>query len=237
MTREELILTHRPLAIRIAASFAKRVSPFVETDDLIGAGYIGLTIAANRYNPDSGIPFAAFARKRIVGEIIVEIRRQNNLFGHRNAWQMQRNEETFRKDFVIRHKREPEDGEVAEGLGFSLSRYNKLRQDLQPTLSLETEYVSRMHDKPETLKDIIPDVAIDPATYTLSREYQGILDNILSDFSDKEREAMVLSCVSQWFLFEIADLWGVSESRVCQIRKPALEHTKRRLFEELELKE
>lgn len=41
---------------------------------MVGAGMVALVEAANRYNPTLGVPFGAFARKRIQGAVIDELR-------------------------------------------------------------------------------------------------------------------------------------------------------------------
>jgi RNA polymerase sigma factor for flagellar operon FliA len=62
-----------PIARRLAA---KLPSSF-ELDDLVSAGYLGLIAAADHYQPraHAGTPFAAFARKRVLGSMLDSIRR------------------------------------------------------------------------------------------------------------------------------------------------------------------
>ncbi len=46
-----------------------------ERDDLVSAGVVGLIDAVDRFDYERGIPFEGFARARIRGEIIDELRR------------------------------------------------------------------------------------------------------------------------------------------------------------------
>ena len=46
-----------------------------ERDDLVSAGMVGLIDAVDRFDPSRGVPFEAFARVRIRGAIIDELRR------------------------------------------------------------------------------------------------------------------------------------------------------------------
>lgn len=46
-----------------------------ERDDLISAGVVGLIDAVDRFDPSRGVPFEAFARVRVRGAILDELRR------------------------------------------------------------------------------------------------------------------------------------------------------------------
>jgi RNA polymerase sigma factor (sigma-70 family) len=73
--REKRILPHLPLVRSIASRLQRRV-PYVEMDDLVSAGTIGLIEAADRYDAAHGVRFASFAYGRVEGAIIDEIRRE-----------------------------------------------------------------------------------------------------------------------------------------------------------------
>jgi RNA polymerase sigma factor (sigma-70 family) len=71
-----------PRVAELAHHMARRV-PNVSEEDLVSAGYEGLVQAALRYEPGSGVPFAAWAHYRVRGAMIdagrraaPEIRRQ-----------------------------------------------------------------------------------------------------------------------------------------------------------------
>jgi RNA polymerase sigma factor FliA len=74
VARDELILTHRhrvrPIARRLHFSIGKSVA----LEDLVAYGDKGLVEAASRFDRTRGIPFGAFARRRIEGSIVDGIR-------------------------------------------------------------------------------------------------------------------------------------------------------------------
>ncbi len=61
-----------PLAAKMAQGL-----PGVTRDDLVSVGYEALTIAATRYDPDSGVPFLGFAYYRMRGAMIDAARKAN----------------------------------------------------------------------------------------------------------------------------------------------------------------
>jgi len=76
-TREVLILEHQALVRRVARHCSKSLPYWLEEDDLVSAGQLGLIEAADKYDPARGIPFAGFAYLLIRGRIIDANRRRN----------------------------------------------------------------------------------------------------------------------------------------------------------------
>jgi RNA polymerase sigma-B factor len=64
--RDRLIEEHLPLVVALARRYANRGE---RVEDLVQVGAIGLIEAADRFDPDRGVDFRAFAIPTIVGEI------------------------------------------------------------------------------------------------------------------------------------------------------------------------
>lgn len=64
--RNELVLAYQPLVERSARRFARRGEPHA---DLVQVAQIGLLKAVERYDPDHGAEFSAFATPTILGEL------------------------------------------------------------------------------------------------------------------------------------------------------------------------
>ncbi|MGZ4272312.1 MAG: SigB/SigF/SigG family RNA polymerase sigma factor [Solirubrobacteraceae bacterium] len=64
--RDELVRRHLPLARRLAMRYQ---SPHEVLEDLVQVANLGLIGAVNRFEPDRGIPFSAFATPTILGEL------------------------------------------------------------------------------------------------------------------------------------------------------------------------
>ena len=65
--RDRLVMEHVPLVKTLAQRLAQRLPSQVEMNDLISVGVLGLIDAATRYRPSTGVPFDAFARRRVNG--------------------------------------------------------------------------------------------------------------------------------------------------------------------------
>ena len=75
----KLVETHLGLVQRLAWHFQGRVGRFVEVEDLIQAGCLGLVDASQRYSVREGVSFSAYAAIRVRGAIIDYLRRNSNL--------------------------------------------------------------------------------------------------------------------------------------------------------------
>lgn len=77
--REALVMAYRPLVETLARRLAKRLPPTVSVDDVASEGYLALLKAAQRYDPTTGVPFGAYARRRITGALLDALRAMDPL--------------------------------------------------------------------------------------------------------------------------------------------------------------
>jgi RNA polymerase sigma factor (sigma-70 family) len=74
---ELLVIEHMWLVARIAKRAGKRLPSWIELDDLLSDGYVGLVEAAGRFDPARHASFAAYATARIRGAILDAYRGRN----------------------------------------------------------------------------------------------------------------------------------------------------------------
>ncbi len=72
--RDRLVLQYAGLVKTTARRLAQRLPSHVEVADLISIGVLGLIDAASRYQPSTGVPFDAFARRRVHGAMLDALR-------------------------------------------------------------------------------------------------------------------------------------------------------------------
>lgn|SRR2546425_4479119 len=73
--RAELIESYRPYVSRLVARMGIPPTTVQERGDLVSAGVVGLIDAVDRFDHRRGVPFEGFARQRIQGAVIDELRR------------------------------------------------------------------------------------------------------------------------------------------------------------------
>jgi RNA polymerase sigma factor FliA len=67
---EQLVFAHQGLVRAIARGIHRSFPSYIELDDLIGYGQVGLAQAARDYDPERGLQFSTFAYYRIRGAIL-----------------------------------------------------------------------------------------------------------------------------------------------------------------------
>ena len=72
-SRNRLVVDNLPLVGYLVSEVCAAAS-HLSRDDLASAGAIALITSADSFNPDLGVPFGAFARKRILGAFADEMR-------------------------------------------------------------------------------------------------------------------------------------------------------------------
>ena len=68
------MIAHVGLVKAMAHRLAQRLPSQVEMSELVSVGVLGLIDAAGRYQPALGVPFDAFARRRVQGAMLDALR-------------------------------------------------------------------------------------------------------------------------------------------------------------------
>ena len=214
-TPTSLIEGHMPLVQRLAWHFYGRVSRYVEVDDLLQAGYLGLVGAAQRYTACEGVSFSAYAAIRIRGSIIDHLRSNSNLC--RNTIAMRKKVELASRDLSQMLGREPEKSELAEKLGMASEELHdwENRFQVNQVQSLDEIYTDHsilFSDTKGTAEDDLE-----------RSQLKGILKESLSALPERNALVLQLYYVEELNVYEIAAILEVSTGRVSQIKKAAVE--------------
>jgi RNA polymerase sigma factor for flagellar operon FliA len=70
LSSEQLVFTHQGLVRAIARGIHRSFPSYIELDDLIGYGQVGLAQAARDFDHERGMQFSTFAYYRIRGAIL-----------------------------------------------------------------------------------------------------------------------------------------------------------------------
>lgn len=218
--RNRLVTDHVGLVKAMAIRLAQRLPPQVELADLVSVGVIGLIDAASRYNPASGVPFEAFARRRLHGAMLDALRDLD--WAPRSLRKLRRELDAaiarLRHDF----QREPTDADIAAAMNLSVEEYGRVLDQMR-TLELAT---IKQLDSAGTDGAPLLELAVDPdegPEAILERsELRGYLARALLELPERERHVLALYYEEELTLAEVGEVIGVSESRVSQLRTLAL---------------
>src|SRR5438309_3970032 len=124
--REQIVEHYAPLIKHVMARLPVRLPAHVDHDDLVGYGAVGLLEAIDRFDPDMGIKFETFARKRIRGAALDALRAQSVL--SRGAQERVRTISATYARLEMEHGRRVEHEEVAADLGITYEEFDEIAQ-------------------------------------------------------------------------------------------------------------
>ncbi|MFI5179679.1 MAG: sigma-70 family RNA polymerase sigma factor, partial [Vicinamibacterales bacterium] len=208
--RDRLVMDHVGLVKALASRLAHRLPAQVELSELISVGVLGLIDAAGRYKPSLGVPFDAFARRRIHGAMLDSLRDLD--WAPRSLRKMQRNVDHALAQ--LRHElgREPGENEIAEKLNVSAPEYDKILDQIR---SADLATVRQAGAGPDGRNHL--DVAIDPGEGQHARlermELRDHLATAIAQLPERERQILALYYEEELTLAEIGEVIGVGESR------------------------
>lgn len=212
--RSDRIKQSIPLVNRMAASLRDRLPASVAQEDLSQAGMLGLIEAVDRYDASSGVPFEAYALKRIKGAMIDSLRELDPLPKAQRS-ELKRAEKAISK---LRHQlgREPMESECALELGLRLEAYQELLA-LGGSLQLFDA-----EDEWGSAAERAPDPGAGPAEELSQKRLQQKLAELIEKLPEKEKLVLSLHNDEDLNFKEIGLLLSVTESRVCQLRSKAV---------------
>ena len=119
------ILAHVGLVKRTALHLKARIPQVMDVDELIQVGMIGLIEASQSFDASRGVDFEIFARTRIRGAILDEVRRISVLPRSAISHIRETNEAT--QELATELGRAPTQGELADFMGKDAADYQKER--------------------------------------------------------------------------------------------------------------
>jgi RNA polymerase sigma factor for flagellar operon FliA len=208
--RNQLIADHSDIARRIALKVARRCPDWVQREDLIAAGMLGLIEAALRYDETRTEPFLSFAEQRIRGAVLDELRRGDIM--PRRARAMARKIGNIIRELERLHSTVT-DELVAEQLGVSVETY---RNDLEGLVHVTIGALDNTEESSLASEDRSPEQ--DAAKRQAMTRVRAALPTL------DQRDLLVLGLYynEELTYSEIGQVLGVTTSRVCQLHGRAI---------------
>ncbi len=219
--RNQIVRDYMWLVKCVAKGIAERLPSNVDIDDLISAGTVGLIKAAEDYDPSRGTKFETYARYRIRGAILDDLRKADNLpySARAKIKQITRAIERLERNLG----RHPTDEEIAEAAGISVSEIPMLLAEASTAdlYSLEEMLDVREGEGSVTSEDLSKAV-IDPLSRLEKEELEKVLIDAIKSLPRTERLVLGLYYYEGLRMKEIGEVLGITESRVSQIHSRAI---------------
>jgi RNA polymerase sigma factor for flagellar operon FliA len=220
--RQQRAVQHIDLVRSIAHRLHARLPRSVDVNDLINVGIIGLMEAIDRYDDTRSVPFEVFAKPRIQGAIVDELRSQD--WVPRTVRRRAELINDTKENLSRRLGRTPNREEMAKAIDVSTRDYDRMVRNSQvrSVLSLDTPTHA---ENPTPLIDQLSDDS-DMLDDWQQQELKAVVVDAIRRLPERERTAVRMYYLEERPLLEVGEALGVSESRASQLHRRGIERLK-----------
>jgi len=204
--QNSLAVDYMPAVKAMAAKLKERLPSSVDFNDLVSIGYEELVKLSRRYDPKKNNNFWGYAKKRIYGAMLDFLRSLDNL--SRGDRKIVKEIDKIIEDYTAKYDKEPSNEYLSEVLGIDIEKVKKAR------VSNEIYSVMPIEDQLNYFEDVSKQIE--------KEELIESIRNVLSTLSETEQLVIQLYYFEELSLKEIAEVLGVSDSRVSQIHKKVI---------------
>ena len=207
------LLAYAPLVKRIVRQLNSQVQGAIDRDDMEQIGLMGLLEALRRYGePDAA--FGSYAALRVRGAILDELRRQD--WRPRAVRQQSHKMRDAVRALTRKLGREPSEQETMQALGLDADGYQAYLLD---------ENAETIASFDEILQDTLADTGsvAGPEEQLMIRRS---LEQALNGLDEREQRVIQMYYEFELSYKEIAAVLDLTDARVCQLNKAALNKMK-----------
>jgi RNA polymerase sigma-B factor len=230
--RDELIRRHLPLARRLAARYRNRHEPL---EDLVQVASLALVKAVERFEPERGRPFVAFAAPTILGELKRHFRDSSwALHVNRGALELALRVQAAAEELSRDTGRSPSVTDLAIHLGIDSERVLEGLEAATARYADSLDVPARAgEDDDARAATMLDRLGAEDEGYE-HVEIESSLAPALARLPREERQALVLRLEKELKQSEIAARLGCSQMHVSRLLRRAGERLRAELDPELE---
>jgi RNA polymerase sigma factor for flagellar operon FliA len=217
-----LVEKYLPLVRTVVGRVAMSLPSHVSADDLNSAGLIGLLQAIRSFDTQRGATFETFARYRIRGAVLDELRRLD--WVPRLVHEKARKIQDAMGELEQRLGQAPAEEQVAAQLELSPEEYRQWLDEVRPVafVCLDAALHAEAPDGASQHENISDDSQEDPSERTSRTELKELIARRIRQLPAKQQKVLALYYFEDLRLREIAEAFGLTESRISQIHSQAI---------------
>ncbi len=210
-----------PLVRQVVQQVQGALPASIEHDEVMSWGIDGLLDAFQKYDPSKATHFPTYARIRIRGAILDQLRSLDWV----SRTVRQKANHLLRSAQQLEHQlgRQASQDELAEAMGLSLAELHDLMTEVGDLalVSLEDVAFGRNNER-LSFEEYLSAPTGDPMAALLSRERAGEVARAIEQLPEKERLVMPLYYHGELTMKEVGSRLGITESRVSQLHTQAI---------------
>lgn len=217
--RNALALQYATIAESVASNLYTTYYRFASNTDIVNQGMVAILEGLEKYDFDSEINLTAYLYTKVRSAIIDYVRKQDYL-----PRRMRRNEiqiANAQNKLSMTLGRYPTKKEVAAYLGIPFEELLKQMAELAGDYAATADSDALSQQQLEYCDVADED---DPIALLDNAELRRALTNAIDSLKEQERTVISLYYYEHLKLREIGEVMGVSEQRICLIKKSAVQH-------------
>lgn len=219
--KEQIVAKYIPLVKYIASRVSLGKNKYMEYEDLVSYGMIGLMDAMSKFDKDKGMKFSSYASIRIKGAIIDEIRKCRPI--SKGAMDKLNRYNEAVEDLQRKLLRDPSLEEIAGHMNLSINEIGEIENYINYISVVSLEDIIFSDGEDMTIMGIIEDKNSPSPEQSYEKEEEvEILAKAIEGLKEKDRIVLNLYYYEGLTLKEIGTVLNVSESRVCQLHSRAI---------------
>ena len=184
--KERIVEKYIPLVKYLASRIMLGKTKYIEYEDLVSYGIVGLLDAINRYDSSKGMKFSSYATLRIKGAMIDEIRKNRPISKGAMDKLAKYNESIERLQNIF--MREPSIKEIAIDLNVTESEVSLVENYINYMSILSLESVIYSDDDDVTIMETLEDKnAISPEESLEYKEKLEVLSEAIEKLKEKDK--------------------------------------------------
>jgi RNA polymerase sigma factor for flagellar operon FliA len=219
---KELIERYLPLVRNVVDRIKLTLPAHIDADDLYSVGVTGLLAAVRRYDPEQGNTFASYAATRIRGAILDELRRMDWCPRRARARARKLKESINALEQRLGHT--ATETEICAELGLSAKEYAKWLDESRPVTFIAIDQTTEGDDSPgASLHELLPDETDTTGRERMEKsEVLQLMAQRIAELPDIPKKILAMYYFENMRLAEIAAVFGLTESRICQIHSQTI---------------
>jgi RNA polymerase sigma factor FliA len=221
-TENALVQKYLPLVSAVVNRLAMTLPEHVDHDDLYSVGLIGLLQALRNYNPACGTSFETYARVRVRGAMLDELRRMD--WVPRTIHEKARRIKRVLGELEQKLGKTPTEAQMAKAMDISVTEYEELLDEVRPAAFVCLDAVNASEEGDSgPLYEVIADTTNEgPVEKVSNNELKQVIFERLKELPEMQRKVLALYYLEDMHLREIAEVFKLTESRICQIHAQAI---------------
>ena len=231
---DKLVTANLRLVVKIANGVVKRPS---DRMDLISEGNRGLMRAAETFDPSKGAKFSVYSSFWIKQNINKYIYKSGDLFKLPDkVWSNKYRTQYFIEEYENAHGCKPSNEIIAEHLDISVNAVVNVLDMNRKVVNLDSS--SLENDDGSNEEIVIWETEKTPDNYCMSIEAQNIIQELLNDLPERERNIIIrrygLNGENQETLFDIGANYKLTQERIRQLESNTIKKMRQRIGSKME---